>query len=537
MNFISRIKDATGHWIKDREGIRASAADFFKSLFSSDREERAQPLLDFPVPKLTLLDNSDFHQLPTMEELKEAVFSMSQDSAPGPDGFSSGFYQGIEPSQRCGSELGENLQCFSVGQTRKGEGYSLEVLGEGVHPIVVQVARLPMSWRRLEKVRAVAESKIRWCLGRGFVDFWFDRWLSDRPLAEMVQLSDYPHMLLAEFHREEGWKGGRLASWLPPYLVQQILQVQLFPDQDDDMVWGDSSSGGFALKTAWAAVRQRGNVSSIDSRIWSGLIPLKISFFVWKVLRRMVPVDTILQNRGFSLASCCVCCSAHPESLSHLLIDGPVATQVWEHFLKRFGIVGPRPRSVAAMCLAWFLSSSCMGREHIRVLLPCAVLWFLWKGRNRARFDGETFSARGVICMVEKFMVQLGRAKNFQSEHFRGDSEDPWRSLFSPRRKKVGVLPVSWKWPPFQYVKLNTDASVVHGRGAGGGLLRDHEGKVIFAFYKEFGETDVLTAESLALLHGLRLCSIAFKGRLLVEADSLTLVNLVNTRHFARSGS
>ena len=66
------------------------------------------------------------------------------------------------------------------------------------------------------------------------------------------------------------------------------------------------------------------------------------------------------------------------------------------------------------------------------------------------------------------------------------------KSLFSPRRKKVGVLPVSWKRPPFQYVKLNTDVSVVHGRGAGGGLLRDHEGKVIFAFYKEFGETESL---------------------------------------------
>nr|XP_027102671.1 uncharacterized protein LOC113723910 [Coffea arabica] len=99
---------------------------------------------------------------------------------------------------------------------------------------------------------------------------------------------------------------------------------------------------------------------------------------------------------------------------------------------------------------------------------------------------------------------------------------------------KVEILPVSWKRPPFQYVTLNTDASVVHGREAGGGLLQDHEGKVIFAFYKEFRETDVIIAESLALLHGLRLCSVAFKGRLMVEADSLMLVNLVNTRNSAK---
>ena len=38
------------------------------------------------------------------------------------------------------------------------------------------------------------------------------------------------------------------------------------------------------------------------------------------------------------------------------------------------------------------------------------------------------------------------------------------------------------------------------------------EGKLIFAFYKEFGEVDVLTTESLALLHGLQLCSLNYCG-------------------------
>ena len=79
-------------------------------------------------------------------------------------------------------------------------------------------------------------------------------------------------------------------------------------------------------------------------------------------------------------------------------------------------------------------------------------------------------------------------------------------------------------------MKLNTDVSVGHGQGAGRGLLRDQEGKIIFAFYKEFGEVDVLTAESLALLHGLQLCSMDFQGRLLVEVDLESLVSLVQSR-------
>ena len=46
------------------------------------------------------------------------------------------------------------------------------------------------------------------------------------------------------------------------------------------------------------------------------------------------------------------------------------------------------------------------------------------------------------------------------------------------------------------------------------------EGRLIFAFYKEFGEVDVLIAESLSLLHGLQLCRNAQVQCLLVEVNS-----------------
>ena len=81
------------------------------------------------------------------------------------------------------------------------------------------------------------------------------------------------------------------------------------------------------------------------------------------------------------------------------------------------------------------------------------------------------------------------------------------------------VYAVSWKRPPSNYVKLNTNANVSQNRAYGDGLLRNSEGCLIFAFYKEFGEMDVLREESLSLLHGLRLCKEITKGSLLVEVD------------------
>ena len=67
-----------------------------------------------------------------------------------------------------------------------------------------------------------------------------------------------------------------------------------------------------------------------------------------------------------------------------------------------------------------------------------------------------------------------------------------------------------------------------NGKAFEGGILRSHEGTLITAFYKEFGEFDVLEADGLSLLYGLQLCAQREVGNLLVEVDSKTLVTVVN---------
>ena len=99
--------------------------------------------------------------------------------------------------------------------------------------------------------------------------------------------------------------------------------------------------------------------------------------------------------------------------------------------------------------------------------------------------------------------------------HFRGEFGDPWRKL-APRSTRVGkCLAVSWR--VFVMAEELEEA-----------CLKIMEGR-LFALYKEFGEIDALTAKSLVLLHGLRLCSLEYSGRLLVEVDSESLVSLVNS--------
>ena len=50
------------------------------------------------------------------------------------------------------------------------------------------------------------------------------------------------------------------------------------------------------------------------------------------------------------------------------------------------------------------------------------------------------------------------------------------------------------------------NASVQKGCASRGGLVQDHNGKLVVAFYKEFGESDVIIAKALVFLRGLEVC-------------------------------
>ena len=146
-------------------------------------------------------------------------------------------------------------------------------------PYQVKGARPSAEWRGLEGSRRVAENHSRWCVGREFVDLWYDRWLFEVPLIDLLSIADPPYMLLAEFFDGRGCNVAKLQQWVPAQLVNPIQGIQLFPEQQDRMVWVGSPSGEFSTRAAWEVVQNKHNAARLDGFIWTRIVPLKVSFF------------------------------------------------------------------------------------------------------------------------------------------------------------------------------------------------------------------------------------------------------------------
>lgn len=74
--------------------IESHVVEYFSSLYSQQSSHMDNGLIERVIPYLVSpSDNLMLTSIPSFEEIKSIVFSMKNNSAPGPDGFDCCFYQ------------------------------------------------------------------------------------------------------------------------------------------------------------------------------------------------------------------------------------------------------------------------------------------------------------------------------------------------------------------------------------------------------------------------------------------------------------
>lgn len=92
-NFIARIRYDSRKLLEELKDLKSSAVEYYLNLFIADRDANHDFSIPFQLPQVSSLDNDNSHRLPSLEELREVVFSMDPSSTAGPDRFGAGFNQ------------------------------------------------------------------------------------------------------------------------------------------------------------------------------------------------------------------------------------------------------------------------------------------------------------------------------------------------------------------------------------------------------------------------------------------------------------
>nr|XP_027064415.1 uncharacterized protein LOC113690621 [Coffea arabica] len=342
---------------------------------------------------------------------------------------------------------------------------------KGIHPCqVVSSQAASPTWRRMVNVSHQAKLCMVWLLNDGTCDFWNDNWLGSGPL--FLRASVVPGLSFSDVMVNGTWDNCRLSQILPPTIVDEVMHSP--------------------------ALSGRG-------------IPLRVSLFMLRLLMRRLPLDDVLGELGFQLASKCFCCTfVTGETLEHVFSAGQLALEVWAYFQNICGI-GSSHDSLRAHLFDWWMSPTPRGRQRfVYDIVPVFICWNIWKARCRAVFEGARVRVKEICEAVfqdvkSAFEIQFSLAA--QVSDF---------SLFYERIAQSTDL--------YEFRIVRWRAGGKPGASGGGGILRDSDGQLLVAFSAYLGEATSLRAEVLAMLKGVQLClGKGFIPRI-VQSDSMVLM-------------
>ncbi|VFQ79087.1 unnamed protein product [Cuscuta campestris] len=78
---------------KDMTIIKQMAIDYYSKLYNNSKDVDMEPVLHYLDKPISHQDNINISKVPNEEEIKEAVWSLNPNSAPGPDGFNGSFFR------------------------------------------------------------------------------------------------------------------------------------------------------------------------------------------------------------------------------------------------------------------------------------------------------------------------------------------------------------------------------------------------------------------------------------------------------------
>ena len=122
---IHRVRRSDREWLGELSRIGEAVISFFQKLFTAETVLPANGLLENIPSLVTTQDNVALTEISQLEEVKDIVFALDEESAAGPDGFTGKFftfawevvamdvYQAVV-SFFCGAEIPRNFTATSI---------------------------------------------------------------------------------------------------------------------------------------------------------------------------------------------------------------------------------------------------------------------------------------------------------------------------------------------------------------------------------------------------------------------------------------
>ncbi|XP_026431500.1 uncharacterized protein LOC113328687 [Papaver somniferum] len=210
----------------------------------------------------------------------------------------------------------------------------------------------------------------------------------------------------------------------------------------DARVWKDGQkTGEFTVKKCYNWLLKENNIEDTQlahvrpKLLWSKLWPSKVSFFLWSATKNKILTQDQLCRRRWkkTWVNHCYMCISDAETPVHLILHCSVASHIWNFFRAEFKLIWTTPPTIDVAISSWPCPSSKSRKNLVIKALPAAILWFLWKERNRRALNNKTLIIAKIIQKIKHTIAYwLNLQPEFQNSSLKEFTINRERVVFEP---------------------------------------------------------------------------------------------------------
>ncbi|KAL0925329.1 hypothetical protein M5K25_003650 [Dendrobium thyrsiflorum] len=318
-----------------------------------------------------------------------------------------------------------------------------------------------------------------------------------------------------KFRRDGSWNKQVLPKLFNQDLMNIITSIKRFPEEIEDQIELINHHMGKSITAlayeAQTEIFSNGcdtQSSDILNSFRKFKLMRKVEIFLWRLCKNGIPTNSFLHNRGLIQSGLCPCDCKELENPDHVAVHCLQLLKIINR-INSWGFPVPIFDSFSK-CLHELKRLSSDNLNLVK--LYCIAVYYSWKRRNQIKLGVESssinFLASSVLVVISNSFINL---RNWDANLLRESA-------------------LTWRPPPLDWIKINVDATLQRSYNAGiGAIIRDHKGRFLYAFGKNFKHWDISRLELQAVLtirEHLQRWMILQKG-VIIEGDNKNVIKWI----------
>ncbi|GAU26303.1 hypothetical protein TSUD_56010 [Trifolium subterraneum] len=170
----------------------------------------------------------------------------------------------------------------------------------------------------------------------------------------------------------------------------------------DRWQWRPDPDIGYTVRGAYELLTTQVSATTDDAEkpIWHSQVPLKVSIFVWRLLRDKLPTKANLITRGIlsHAAGLCVSGCGAVESAQHLFVSCSTFGYIWALVHSWIDTTSVDPTSLCDHFVQFTYSAGgSRARRSFLQLIWLTCVWVVWTERNHRLFMASASSSQQLL--------------------------------------------------------------------------------------------------------------------------------------------